>query len=388
MPKNLVIGLMSGTSMDGIDAALVQIDEEGATLRVETFVFRTTPFPSDVQADLLRTVRGEANAAQICHLNFVLGELFADAALQVMQEAGVTGNDLLCIASHGQTIWHQPEPIEWRARAIRSTLQIGEPSVIAERTGVTTVADFRVADVAAGGQGAPLVPYVDWLLFRHPDEGRVLLNVGGIANVTALPANAQPQEVIAFDTGPGNALINVAMEIASGGKYRYDPEGSFAQRHPVNEACLNELLQNPYFAQEPPKSTGRETFGEAMVRRLLRRYKVSNAELLVPTLTELTARTIAEGIRRYVLRKTAIVRLIASGGGVHNRTLMKRLRDLLPELQVETSDRYGVHPDAKEAVAFAVLGYETMLGRPNNLPSATGARRAVVLGKLCAPAGR
>lgn len=382
-PSALVIGLMSGTSMDGIDAALVRIHEADERLQVETLAFRTTPYPPDVQAELARTVRGETGVAEICHLNFLLGELFAEATLQLMQEAGVTSEQLLCIASHGQTVWHQPEPIEWRGRAIRSTLQIGEPAVIAERTGVPTIGDFRVVDVAAGGQGAPIVPYVDYLLFRHPSEGRILLNIGGIANLTAVPANALPEQVIAFDTGPGNALLNVAMEIASGGRYRYDPEGSFAQRHPVREEWLNELLQHPYFAQPPPKSTGRETFGEAMVRKLLRRYKLSNAELLVPTLTELTARTIAEGIRRFVLPSVPMARLIVSGGGVHNRTLMKRLRELLHELQVETSDRYGIHPDAKEAVAFAVLGYQRMRGRTNNLPSATGARRAVMMGKLC-----
>ncbi len=382
---HMVIGLMSGTSMDGIDAALVRIQEQDDALRVETVGFLSTPYPPDVQAELMRTVRGETGAADICHLNFLLGELFADAALQLMQETGVTGEQLLCVASHGQTIWHQPEPVEWQGRAIRSTLQIGEPAVIAERTGVVTVGDFRVADVAAGGQGAPLVPYVDWLLFRHPEEGRVLLNIGGIANVTALPPDAQPEQVIAFDTGPGNALINIAMHIASGGRYRYDPDGAFAQRHPVREEWLQELLKHPYFAQQPPKSTGRETFGEAMVRRLLRRYRLSNAELLVPTLTELTARTIADGIRRFVMPKMPIRRLIASGGGVHNRTLMKRLRELLPELQVETCDRYGIHPDAKEAVAFAVLGYQTMHRRPGNLPSATGARHPAVLGKVCYP---
>ncbi len=383
--SNMVIGLMSGTSMDGIDAALVRIREADDNLQVETLAFRTTPYPPDVQAELVRTIRGETGVAEICHLNFLLGELFADAALQLMQESNVKPGQLLCIASHGQTVWHQPEPIEWQGRTIRSTLQVGEPAVIAERTGVPTVGDFRVADVAAGGQGAPLVPYVDYLLFRHPSEGRILLNIGGIANLTAIPTNASPEEVIAFDTGPGNALINVAMEIASGGKYRYDPEGSFAQRHPIREEWLNELLQHPYFALRPPKSTGRETFGEAMVRRLMRRYKVSNAELLVPTLTELTARTIADGIRRFVFPEMQAARLIVSGGGVHNRTLMKRLGELLPELQVETSDHYGIHPDAKEAVAFAVLGYQRMRGRTNNLPSATGAQRSVVMGKLCLP---
>ncbi|NSW78625.1 MAG: anhydro-N-acetylmuramic acid kinase [Chthonomonadetes bacterium] len=376
---------MSGTSMDGIDAALVRIREADATLQVETLAFHTTPYPADVQAELMRTVRGETNVAEICHLNFVLGELFADSALALMREAGVARSDLLCIASHGQTVWHQPDPIEWQGRPIRSTLQIGELAVIAERTGVVTVGDFRVADVAGGGQGAPLVPYVDWLLFRHPREGRILLNIGGIANLTVVPADAHPEQVIAFDTGPGNVLINTAMEIASGGKYRYDPEGSFAQRHPVREGWLQELLQHPYFAQKPPKSTGRETFGEGMVRKLLRRFKISNAELLVPTLTELTARTIADAIRRFVLPEAEVARIIASGGGVHNRTLMKRLRELLPELEIETSDAHGIAPDAKEAIAFAVLGYQRIKGRPNNLPSATGARHPVVMGKVCLP---
>ncbi len=383
--SSLVIGLMSGTSMDGIDAALVRIEEAGESLRVETLAFRTTPYPPEVRAELLRAVRGETATADLCHLNFLLGELFAEAATQLMQQAGVTSDQLLCIASHGQTVWHQPDPIQWQERAIRSTLQIGEPAVIAVRTGVPTVGDFRVTDVAAGGQGAPLVPYVDYLLFRHPTEGRILLNIGGIANLTAIPADASPEQVVAFDTGPGNALVNIAMEIGSGGKYRYDPDGAFAQRYPVREEWLQELLQHPYFQQPPPKSTGRETFGEAMVRRLMRRYRVSNAELLVPTLTELTVRTVADAIRRYVSPRMEATQLIVSGGGVHNRTMMRRLRELLPQLQVETSERYGIHPDAKEAVAFAILGYQRMKGRINNLPSATGAQRAVVMGKVCLP---
>lgn len=383
--STLVIGLMSGTSMDGIDAALVRIEETEESLRVETLAFRTTPYPAEVRAELLRTVRGETGVAELCHLNFLLGELFAEAATQLRQQAGVTSDQLLCIASHGQTVWHQPEPIEWQGRAIRSTLQIGEPAVIAVRTGVPTVADFRVTDVAAGGQGAPLVPYVDYLLFRHPTEGRILLNIGGIANLTAIPASASPEQVVAFDTGPGNTLVNIAMEIASGGKHRYDPDGAFAQRHPVREEWLQELLQHPYFRQPPPKSTGRETFGEAMVRRLMRRYRVSNAELLVPTLTELTVRTVADSIRRHVLPRMEAARLVVSGGGVHNRTMMRRLRELLPQIAVETSERYGIHPDAKEAVAFAILGYQRLQGRTNNLPSATGAQRAVVMGKVCLP---
>jgi anhydro-N-acetylmuramic acid kinase len=381
---HLVIGLISGTSMDGIDAALVRIQETPDYLSVNTLAFHTLPYPADVQARLIRTLRGETNVAEICHLNFLVGELFAEAALQLMREAQVKPEELLCVASHGQTVWHQPEPIEEQGRSVRSTLQIGEPAVIAERTGVTTVGDFRVADVAAGGQGAPLVPFVDYLLFRHPHEGRILLNIGGIANLTALPANASPAQVIAFDTGPGNALINVAMELATDGKYHYDPDGSFAQRHPVREEWLHDLLQHPFFSLPPPKSTGRETFGEAMVRRLLRRYRVTKPELLVPTLTELTARTIVNAIHQFVLPKAPMSRVIVSGGGVHNRTLMRRLSELLPELTLETSDRYGIAPDAKEAVAFAVLGYQRMFGRVNNLPAATGAKHPVIMGKVCA----
>lgn len=382
---NLVIGLISGTSMDGIDAALVRIEENDPNLRIETLVFRTTPYPPDIRAELLRTIRGETAIAEICHLNFLLGELFAEAALNLMHETHTPPEHLLCIASHGQTVWHQPDPIEWQGRYIRSTLQLGEPAVIAQRTGVTTVGDFRVADVAAGGQGAPLVPYLDYLLFRDAHEGRVLLNIGGIANITALPPGAQPDEVIAFDTGPGNALIDIAMQISSGGKYQYDPDGAFAQRHAVREHWLNDLLQHTYFQLPPPKSTGRETFGEAMVRKIMRRYKIANAEILVPTLTELTARTIADAIHRFVLTRFQARRLIVSGGGVYNRTLMQRLSQLLPNLQVETSDRYGLHPEAKEAVAFAILGYQRMRGQANNLPSATGASKTVCMGKVCLP---
>jgi len=282
--------------------------------------------------------------------------------------------------SHGQTIFHEGQPVEFLGRRIASTLQIGEPAVLAERTGIPVVADFRPRDIAAGGRGAPLVPYVDYMLFRHRRLGRVALNIGGIANITAIPPSARPEDVIAFDTGPGNMIVDALARRYTKGRWNYDRDGRLAARGHVNRELLDRLLNDPYFRRRPPKTAGREQYGTEFVERLLG----TGLPLLdlIATCTAFTAAAVAIGIERFVRPRMRVDELIVSGGGVHNRRMMAQLAAFLPGVSLAASTDYGVNADAKEAIAFAILAYETWRRRPANLPSATGARRAVVLGKI------
>jgi anhydro-N-acetylmuramic acid kinase len=284
------------------------------------------------------------------------------------------------IGCHGQTIYHQGDAVKFLGHPISTTLQIGEAAVIAERTGIPVVSDFRSRDIAAGGQGAPLVPYVDYLLFRHRKRGRVALNIGGIANFTAIPAGAAPEQVIAFDTGPGNMVVDALAAEFTKGRQRYDRDGRIAARGKLDRALLDRLLADRYYTRQPPKSAGREQYGVEFVRSL----KASGRELpdLIATATALTAATIARAVEGIVKPRMRVDDVIASGGGVHNRQLMAYLQAFLPAINITTTDAYGINPDAKEAIAFAVLARETLRGRASNLPSATGARRPVILGKL------
>jgi anhydro-N-acetylmuramic acid kinase len=337
-----VAGVMSGTSLDGIDVAVVEMP------RVRTLAFRTTPYPAAIRDALL----GPLDAATISRLNFQLAELYAKAVKQMGKV------DL--IGCHGQTIYHEGG---------RHGLQLGEPAVIAERTGTPVVSNFRARDIAAGGQGAPLVPYVDCKLFRHPRKSRIALNIGGIANITVIRTG------VAFDTGPGNMVIDALAREHTKGRLNYDRGGKIAQRGHVNTALLDDLLRDPYYRRKPPKSAGREQYGAEFVERL----KASGLPLpdLIATATVLTASTIAMAARPHHPDE-----LIVSGGGVHNPRIMAYLAALLPNTAIASSSDYGVDADAKEAIAFAVLAYETWRRRPSNLPSATGARRAVVLGSI------
>jgi len=384
--KRLAVGLMSGTSMDGIDAALVELRGPAQQPCLRLLACVSNPYPQAVRERLLHVATGEpTTAGAISQLNFLLGELFAEAALRACRRAGISPGRLAVIGSHGQTIYHQGARTLEAGRRISSTLQIAEPAVIAERTGVPVVADFRTADMAAGGQGAPLVPMVDYLLLRDDREGRVALNIGGIANITVIPADARPEEVFGFDTGPGNMVIDALVRHFTRGKKAYDAGGGLAARGRVIEPLLATLLRLPFFRQRPPKSAGREQFGGEHVRRHFLRRRGAPPQDLLRTATELTARTIADALERFVFPRVKVHRLIVSGGGAHNRLLIARLRKLLPSLSVELSDNYGLPVDAKEAIAFAVLADRTLNGLPGNLPSVTGARRAVVLGKLVRP---
>ncbi len=376
-----VAGLMSGTSLDGIDVAVVEIEGRGWSKQIRTLTFRSVPYPEKVRRAILAVSNCPTHTAAIARLHFLLGELYAEALLATLRRAGIPRESVALIGSHGQTIYHEGAPVKFLGRRVASTLQIGEAAVLAERTGIPVVADFRPRDIAAGGCGAPLVPYVDYLLLRHRKLGRVALNIGGIANLTAIPPGASPEEVIAFDTGPGNMVVNALAELHTRGRWKYDRDGRLASRGRVDRALLDRLLAAPYYRRPPPKTAGREQYGREFVARLL----ATGARLpdLIATATALTAAAVAVGIERFVRPRMRVDELIVSGGGAHNPRILAQLAGFLPGVAVATSDHFGLDVDAKEAVAFAVLAYETWRRRPANLPSATGARRAVVLGKIC-----
>lgn len=375
-PVRRVVGLISGTSADGIDAVLVELRGSGLEIGYSVLAFETVPLPAEVRQRVLRLCGAEALVEELCEVNFALGELFARAALTVIEAAGMISEQVDLVGSHGQTVRHLP----WGNPP--STLQIGEPAVIAARTGIVTVADFRPADMAWQGQGAPLVPLVDRLLFSSSGTGRVILNIGGIANITVLPAGASTEGIVAFDTGPGNMLIDGAVARFTNGAERYDRDGIRAAQGQVDEELLAWLLSHPYLDRRPPKSTGREEFGLGFLERVLARWDGRDDDL-VATLTAFTARTVADGIIPFADR--GIREVWVAGGGVHNRQLMALLRRALPGMAVESLAGLGVDPDAREALTFAVLANETLMDRPGNLPSATGARRPAVLGKIVLP---
>jgi anhydro-N-acetylmuramic acid kinase len=376
-----VAGLMSGTSADGVDAAIVDITPAG---RVRVVAFATFPYPPALRRRILDIAHADtARVDDLCHLNFALGEVFADALVRLARRSRIALRSIDLVGSHGQTVRHLP-----KRRRGGATLQLAEPSVIAERTGILTVADFRPRDVAAGGEGAPLVPYADWLLFRDRRKARAVQNIGGIANVTFLPGGtfrvprASLAKLIAFDTGPGNMVIDRAAERASRGRARYDAGGRLAARGRVDAALLGELMRHPYLARRPPKSTGRETFGRAFADTLYdraRRRGMRPADI-VATVTAWTAEAIADAYRRFLPRTPDEV--ILSGGGTRNATLLARLAEAVAPARVQLSDAFGIDADAKEAVSFAILAWATVRGQANNVPSATGAERAVVLGKI------
>ena len=372
--ERLVIGLMSGTSVDGVDCALVRIRGGGPGVQITPVHFATYPFAPDVREEVFRLFRPEtSDVVTICQMNFVLGEVFADAALRLMREAGVRPEEVDLIGSHGQTVWHEPNPVTRAGITSRSTLQIGEPAVIAARTGVVTVGDLRVRDVAAGGQGAPLVPYLDYCLLRDDRRSRALQNIGGIGNVTYLPAGCTLNEVVAFDTGPGNMLIDALTSHFFG--RTFDEGGAIAAQGRVLPDLLAELMAHPYLAAPPPKTTGRELFGVQFAAGLFNRGEPAD---LVATATAFTAHSIVDAYRRFLGR---VDEVIVGGGGARNPVLMRMLADALPEARVADHEAVGVNSDAKEAIAFALLANDCLLELPTNVPGATGGQRAV-LGKI------
>ncbi len=382
-----VIGLMSGTSADGIDVAVTRISGAPPHLRAKIEHATSIPFRSEIRKTILRVAGGAATStAEISELNFTLGKLFGDSVVEACRRFRVPLSSVALIGSHGQTIFHQGSLSRVRGmRHAASTLQIGEPAVIAARTGITTIGDFRPADMAVGGQGAPLVPFVDYLLYRDLKIGRVALNIGGIGNVTVIPAGAKPENVFAFDTGPGNMIIDALMQHYSAGKSRFDRNAEFALTGTVWPELLDTLLTDHYFRLRPPKSAGREQFGEAYVTKLLawaQKHRARPADL-VRTATAFTALTIIDAWHRYIAPREKINQLIVAGGGAHNPLIMAQLAAGLRGVDVTTSAALGVLEDGKEAFAFAILAHETFHGRTTNLPSATGAKRPAILGKVC-----
>lgn len=376
-----VVGLMSGTSGDGVDAAFVDIRGAGLDLRVTPLAFAPTPYPADLQRRVLNLCSG-GSVAEVCHLNAVLGEWFARAALRVIKKAGLRPAEVALIGSHGQTVQHLPQGIRERGLgSIRSTLQIAEPAVIAERTGIATVADFRPRDIAAGGQGAPLTPYVHYLLFRHAKQSRLVVNLGGIGNVTHLPAGGSLSAVRAFDTGPGNMVLDGLVRRLTNDRQTMDRGGRRAAKGTVDARLLAELLAHPFLKQPPPKSTGREAFGDPFVARLLAtmRKRRLTAHDVLATCSLFTAVTVSSA-RRWVGQN--LDEVIVAGGGARNRTLMGDLAAVFEPIPVRTLEEIGWDSKAFEAVAFAVLAYQTLHGECTNVPAVTGAAHPVLLGTI------
>jgi anhydro-N-acetylmuramic acid kinase len=389
----IVAGVMSGTSADGINVALVRIAEgsgsqsrsRGASLPTLTLIGHSDyAYSSKVRAAVLSAMNAtEAKVADLARLNFLLGELYADAVLEAQRRYRVKADLVGC---HGQTLYHQGEAQPYLGSRIATTWQTGEAAIIAARVGVPVVSDFRPADMAAGGKGAPLVPYLDYLWFRDANIGRIVQNIGGIANLTAIPAGARIDRVLAFDTGPGNMVIDAVTQDLFG--RQFDRGGKLAASGMVIEPLVEQVLRRPFFSAKPPKTAGREEFGREFVHEFLRLSGNASKQDIVATATALTARSLGDAVERFVLAKTKsrgnFGEMIVSGGGTRNATLVAMIRERLARLgiRLRLSDEFGLPSEAKEAVAFAALAYETWNRRPSNVPSATGARRAAVLGKI------
>jgi anhydro-N-acetylmuramic acid kinase len=364
-----IVGLMSGTSADGVDAAVVDIKNK----KIKLLAFDTFDYPPNLRKSILELGEQKiCRAADISSLNFQLGEVFADAVIKLCKKNKINLKTIDLIGSHGQTIFHKPAC---------NTLQIGESSIIAYKTGITTIADFRPKDMAAGGQGAPLVPFADYFLFKNKKLNRAIQNIGGIANVTYLPANCKPKDIIAFDTGPGNMIIDRLVFLATRGKQNFDKDGKIAAKGKVNIKMLNEILAHPYFHRKPPKTTGREMFGREYTDEFYKKAKNKNlsCEDMLATATAFTAASIAQAYKKFLPRRPD--EIILCGGGARNNTLVKMLRQNIKS-KILFTDNFGINCDAKEAVSFAILAYATIKGIANNVPSATGAKKAVILGKI------
>lgn len=372
--SRLIVGLMSGTSYDGIDAALVRINGSGLGAKVKLLYHGNLSYPAAFRNRIAAVFNG--TAPDICRMNFELGEFFAKAVEKCIAKSGVKKKLIDAIASHGQTIYHIPPESNKKG----STFQIGESSVIARRTGIPVISDFRTSDIASGGHGAPLVPYADYIMFHKKGRTRAVQNIGGIANVSVLPGDID--DVIAFDTGPGNCLINDAMELHF--RKPFDKGGSIADSGTPDKNILRGLLSLPYFSKKPPKSTGKELFGRELLNRTLSKKRMRPVDLMA-TLTHFTAYSIKKAYDRFVFPRYEVHEIIVSGGGAKNTYLMGLLKDLFSPIEIRSSDFYDIPVMSKEAVSFAILANETLSGNPSNLPKVTGASEKVILGKLTLP---
>jgi anhydro-N-acetylmuramic acid kinase len=373
---------MSGTSADGIDVALVRVHGRGFHSKLELLSHFHSGYPSRVRRAVLAAMNARAaSVADLSRLNFLLGELYADAVAEAQRRAGTQCELVGC---HGQTLYHQGNAEPFLGRRLACTWQTGEAAIIAAKLRVPVVSDFRPSDMAAGGKGAPLVPFLDYVLYRQARFGRIVQNLGGIANLTAIPAGATPKRVIAFDTGPGNMVIDAVTEKLFGKPF--DRNGRFAARGTPIEAALEDTLRHPFFRQKPPRTAGREQFGREFVQEFLRLCGTADKHDILATASALTAKSIGKAIRGFVLAgpraRAGFREIVVSGGGTKNATVMRMIREELAGLRLRTTDQLGLPSEAKEAAAFALLAYETWHRRPSNLPSATGAKRPAILGKI------
>ncbi|HDR4423408.1 TPA: anhydro-N-acetylmuramic acid kinase [Bacillus cereus] len=378
-----IAGIMSGTSLDGIDVALVHIEGSGVDSKVELIHFTTVPFCNDIKNEIRQALSIEnSNVQLICSLNFKLGLCFANAVKEVCKEANFSLKQLDVIGSHGQTIYHQPKQ---DGSMIPSTLQIGEPAVIAYETNTTVISNFRTMDMAAGGQGAPLVPYSEIILYSHQTKNRLLQNIGGIGNVTVIPSKLSEKSVIAFDTGPGNMIMDEVCQRLF--QLPYDQNGNIAKRGVVVEEILTYCMNHPFLKMHPPKSTGREQFGEEFVSELLKRFEKHSKEDILTTVTMFTASSIVYHFKEFILPFYEIDEVILAGGGSYNDTLVEMIQHGLKEEKCALflQEDIGYSSEAKEAIAFAILANETHHRNPSNVPSATGAKKSVVLGNITFP---
>jgi anhydro-N-acetylmuramic acid kinase len=375
---------MSGTSLDGIDAVLLRLRGSGTSTTFRQIAFVNKPFPQKLKQLLLKnSVPATSRVDDIARLNVLLAELYADAVRSLAKRAAVRLSQIALIGSHGQTLHHLPQPMKMFGKTIRATLQIGDPSVLATLTGIPTVGDFRLADMVVGGQGAPLVPYFDWLVFRSKTKNRILLNIGGIANMTILPKNCSVDGIRAFDTGPGNMVVDSLMSHFYG--KQFDRDGGIATKGMVVLELFRSLSKHSYLKKQPPKSTGREEFGEKFIHKVLKHAEGYDKHDVIATVSRLTPFAVYEGYRMFVERRMNVDEVIVSGGGAKNRFFMDELRRYFKSSKVGAIDEFGIQSDAKEAICFAVLANETMAGNPANIPAVTGAKKRVVLGKICRP---
>jgi anhydro-N-acetylmuramic acid kinase len=399
-----VVGLMSGTSVDGIDGALVEITGDPLDGKVKLIAFENNPFPEEVKEMIISLFDTKhANIEQLGYMNVLLGELYAKAVFSVVHKVGLKIEDVDFIGSHGQTIFHHPEvctfPIQSNGYSSNSpkgscsfayTMQIGEGAVIAARTGIPCVSDFRVADMAAGGQGAPLVPFTEYLLYKREDKTVLLQNIGGIGNITVLPKGGSQDEVYAFDTGPGNMIMDGLISLFTNGEKSYDEGGKRAAKGQVNKELLDTMCRDSYFSKKPPKSTGRELFGKEYCMKLFQKMLEQNISMedALATVTEFTAWSIEDSYRQFIMEKEGKrsndFQFIIGGGGSYNHTLVTKIKHRMEPLGMEVliQEDIGFSSDAKEAVAFAMLADCTIAGKYNNIPTVTGACKPVVMGKI------
>ena len=377
----LAVGLMSGTSLDGVDTVLCEISGQDESTKVKQLYFKTYDIPESLRTKIRKCCSRELIPVDlICSLNFELGYLFADSVKSLCKDANVKLEDLSFIASHGQTIFHIPKPYD---DYVPSTLQIGEAAIIANECKTKVISNFRVMDMAVGGEGAPLVPYSETLLYSEEDQAVALQNIGGIGNVTVLPKKGDTKKVIAFDTGPGNMMIDEAVRTFYGKKY--DTDGYYARQGNLIPSLAEELKEHPYFNLEIPKTTGREMFGEHFTKSILEKYHSCEPNDLIHTFTWFTAYSIAYHYKKYLISEYGLKKCIIGGGGAYNSYLLELIRNEIPEVTVMTQEEHGFSSEAKEALAFVILGNQTYHRSPSNVPSATGAKKSVILGQITYP---